>query len=90
MSVTTAIVIDGVRTDVGLSLSLAPCVHQHSTDHTTVILLTSAVTNRPAPAIAPDGWLATNTVSIRTNMALAARLHVPDGQGVFLIPELLT
>ena len=79
------VTIGGIPTQVGLLIRFSPRLHSDSTDLITALVLTEAVTNAPSDAVSPP---ATNTVSVRTNLALAARIQLRDGQGVFLMaPE---
>ena len=74
--------VDGIPHSVGLVADFLPRVRRDSTDLTTVITLTSAWTNQP---IATSTTTQTNTVSLRTNFAVAARIQIPNGRGVFLL-----
>ncbi len=49
--------------------------HRNSTDLTALICFSEAVTNQ----------LDASLVSIRTNLALAIRLEIPNGKGAFLL-----
>jgi hypothetical protein len=86
LSVSQNVPIAGTATAVGVILSVLPRVRRDSTDLTTVIVLTEAITNQTGPVVAPNGLAVTNTtVSIRTNLAAAARIQIPDGRGIFLL-----
>jgi len=53
-----------------------------STDLTSILSLTKAVTNR-ADGVAPSPGI--KPISIETNVAIAARFQIPKGSGVFLL-----
>ena len=79
---TESLHINGIPTTAGLVINLLPNVHSKATDLTTLISLTEVVRNRfSASAGSPDH----ETVSIRTNLAVAMRLQVPKGYGVFVL-----
>ena len=86
LSVSQTVPIAGTATAVGVILSVLPRVRRDSTDLTTVIVLTEAITNQTGAGVAPNGLAVTNTtISIHTNLATAARIQIPDGSGVFLL-----
>jgi hypothetical protein len=74
--------IKGVLTPVGLTMDFLPQVRPDATDITAVVELTEAITNQ-AGATATSSL--TNSMSIRTNLAVAARIQLPKGTGVFLL-----
>lgn len=77
------VTIDGIPTQVGLLIRFSPRIHSDSTDLTTALVLTGTVTN--APPAAAVSLPPTNTVPVRTNLALAARIQLQDGRGIFLL-----
>jgi len=76
--------VQGAQRNVGLAMDFLPRVRRNSTDLTTIIALTEAVTNR---TVAPAGLPETDVVSIQTNLIVAARIQIPRGSGVFLLDE---
>ena len=82
MSVVSTVSIGGSASNVGLIVDFLPRVRRHATDLTMIMTGTEAVTNRYA---APAGFPQTNTVLIQTNFAVAARIQIPNGKGVFLL-----
>lgn len=81
ISVGNTISVAGIQPMAGLVIDFLPRVRGNSTDLTAIMTLTEAVTNQIATA---EGTLS-NIVSIRTNFALAARIQLPNGSGVFLL-----
>ena len=79
---TTRVMVRGSPTQVGLTIDLLPRVRRDVSDITTIIYLTEAITNRTSGKV---GSPASQDVSIRTKFAVAARLQVPKGSGVFLL-----
>ncbi|HEY5909348.1 MAG TPA: hypothetical protein VJA21_01955 [Verrucomicrobiae bacterium] len=73
-----AVPLNGRTNHVGLSLDCYPLVHRRSTDLFTAVMFSEIITN---DAISAGGAIAP-TVSVRTNLDLAARLQVPKGHGV--------
>ena len=67
---------------VGLMIDFYPRVRRDATDLTTAILLSEAVTNLPGTTAQA---LSTGNISILTNLAVATRIQIPEGQGVFLL-----
>ena len=85
LSMTSPVSIGGKRNDVGLDLDLMPLVERKSTDLTALLSLSEIVTNQSG-AIS-DASLRTDVISIRTNLALAARIKIPFGKSVFLLAK---
>jgi hypothetical protein len=86
LSVSQTVPIEGTAMAVGVILSVLPRVRRDSTDLTTVIVLTEAITNQTGAVVAPNERATTNTnISVQTNLAAAARIQIPDGSGVFLL-----
>jgi len=74
--------IQGVSTSVGLSVDFLPRMRPEATDITTIITLSEVVTNRPGTTAGSSPIGAT---CVQTNLAVAARIQVPKGSGVFLL-----
>jgi len=74
--------IPGVRGSPGISVDFLPHVRKDSTDLTAIVKLTEAVTNQPD--ISAPTWPA-ETISIRTNCEIAARLQIPKDSSVFFL-----
>ena len=72
----------GAPTLIGLSLGCAPRGGRRGIDLKTAITLTEAVTN-DIPYSGPVSRM--GSVSVRTNVALAARIQLPNRGGVFLL-----
>ena len=82
LSVGGNIAVDGTQRWCGVVMEFSPRVSRHSTDLTMITTLSEAVTNEVAGSVNHPG---TNFVSVRTNLALAARIQIPNGSGVFLL-----
>ena len=82
MSVVSTVSIGGSASNVGLVVDFLPRVRRNATDLTMIMTGTEAMTNRYA---ALAGFPQTNTVLIQTNFAVAARIQIPNGKGVFLL-----
>jgi hypothetical protein len=74
--------LNGVKNDVGLKLDCFPRVRDHSTDLFAVIQLSEALTN---PTDGTVQLPPAQSVSIQTNLDLAARVQIPKGSGVLLL-----
>jgi hypothetical protein len=66
------LVLSGVTNSVGVSFDSYPRVHREVTDLMTKLLISEALTNGPS-------------LSIRTNMDVAARVQLQRGNGFFLL-----
>ena len=75
ISITDPVSIDGKPNEAGLKMDLMPVVGRNSTDLTALLCLSEVVTNQTDSSL----------ISIRTNLALAVRLEIPNGKGVFLL-----
>lgn len=74
--------LSGAMQRVGLMIDFYPRVRRDATELTTAIVLSEAVTNLPGTtAQAPSS----GKISILTNLAVATRIQIPKGQGVFLL-----
>jgi hypothetical protein len=62
-------------------MDLLPRLRANSVDLSAILTFAEAVTNSAA-AIELSG---TNGISIRTNLAVAVRVNIPTGSGVFLL-----
>jgi hypothetical protein len=82
MSVVNTGSVGGTPSNVGLVLDFLARVRREATDLTTVMTVTEAVTNWQAVTARS---VPTNVVSTQTNLALAARIQIPKGSGVFLL-----
>ncbi len=80
----TTLSIDGTQRAVGLNADFLPRLRRDSTDLFVVITHIAAVTNQ---ATATTGLPIAQSVSIRTNVAVAARTQIPKGNGAFLLNE---
>jgi len=80
----TTLSIDGTQRAVGLNAHFLPRVRRDSTDLFVVITHTAAVTNQTT---ATTGLPIAQSVSIRTNVAVAARIQIPKGNGAFLLND---
>ena len=74
LNVGNALPATGSPAVVGLTLTCAPHCRRHSIDLETSFCLTQSVTNRNLAA-----------TSVVTNLAIAARVQVPDQGGIFLL-----
>jgi len=79
-----AVSVQGTQRNVGLAMDFLPRVRRNSTDLTTIIALTEAMTNH---MVASAGLTESNVVSVQTNLILAARIQIPNGSGVFLLDD---
>jgi len=79
-----AVSVQGTQRNVGLAMDFLPRVRRNSTDLTTIIALTEAMTNH---MVASAGLTESNVVSVQTNLILAARIQIPNGSGVFLLND---
>lgn len=80
--ITTA---DGIEAELsmgGSTVDVSPRVIRGSVDLSTIITLSEAVTNQPVEG---SGLPATSTAFMRTNFAVAARMQITNGDGVFLL-----
>ncbi len=78
----SVVVANGCTNQVGLSLQVLTRVRRQALELTTIFALSETVTNSPAAATDPS----TNPVlSVRTNLAIAARLLLAQGTGMFLL-----
>lgn len=82
VSITSQASINGTNQTVGLVLQFFPKARRDSTDLTLILVFTEAVTNRIEAAA---DMRQTNAISIRTNVAIAARFQIPRGRSVFLL-----
>jgi hypothetical protein len=74
--------VNGAMQRVGLMIDFYPRVRRDATDLTSGIVLSEAVANLPGTtAEAPSS----GNISILTNLAVATRIQIPKGQGVFLL-----
>jgi len=80
----TTLSIDGTQRAIGLNADFLPRLRGDSTDLFVVITHTAAVTNQ---GTATTGLTSTQSVSIRTNVAVAARIQIPKGSGAFLLND---
>ena len=76
------IVVGGTNGDVGLAWTCKPRPRRGGNELTSVFTYTQAVTNQTGAAA---GGQATNVISIQTNLAVAAKIQLPEGSGVFLM-----
>ena len=67
------VMVDGFPTSVGLAMDLMPHGHRDTTDLTTVLTYSEARTTEA------------NAVWVQTNLAVAVRLQMKKGTGVFLL-----
>jgi hypothetical protein len=75
LSMDDSIFMDGRQHEAGLKMNLMPLVGRNFYDLTALLCFSEVVTNRTDASL----------VSIRTNLALAIRLEIPNGKGVFLL-----
>jgi hypothetical protein len=80
LSMTTMVPIDGARVPVGDSLTQAVLKRGQSVELTGSYISWEAVTNTSTDLSGQK-----ETISLRTNLTLAANLLIPPGQGVFLL-----
>jgi hypothetical protein len=80
----TTLSIDGTQRAVGLNADFLPRLRRDSTDLFVVITHTAAVTNQ---ATATTGLPIARSISVRTNVAVAARIQIPKGSGAFLLND---
>ena len=80
----TTLSIDGTQRAVGLNADFLPRLRRDSTDLFVVITHTAAVTNQ---ATATTGLPIARSISVRTNVAVAARIQIPKGSGAFLFND---
>jgi hypothetical protein len=66
--------------EAGLSMDMVPRVRPGLVDLTTLVRFSAAVTNQPSAASSDA-----SSISIQTNLALAARIQIPDNAGVFIV-----
>ena len=83
MSVSSAVTIQKTNRTFGLEMSALPYVSKSSTDLWLTLLSTEAVTNEPSHLEIKEP----SAVSIKTNIAVAARLRIPTGMGVLLVND---
>jgi len=74
--------VDGVTANVGAAADLFSRLRPGKTDLTAIITYSEAVTNQTAIS-GSAGSIA--SVSIRTNLAIAARVQVPEGRALFIM-----
>jgi hypothetical protein len=73
----------GAQTPVGFSGQYCPTLRKTVVDLTTILNLSETITNETRvkmPEVMP-----TEEVSIRTNLAVAARVQIPKGMGIFFL-----
>jgi hypothetical protein len=79
------LLIQGVPTSVGIGIDLLPRVHHDHVDLTTMLKMTEAITiSLPTSSLSGS---ASNTLCVKTNLALAGRFQIPTRTGVFLLKE---
>jgi hypothetical protein len=78
MFVGESVLLYGTTNSVGLKAAFFPRARKACTDLFAMISFTDLATNQ-------DGLKTAGTVSIRTNLDIAARLQVPLGSGLFLL-----
>jgi hypothetical protein len=79
--VSSSVLIHGTNQYTGVSVSFLPRVRRDAIDLTTAITFTEAVTNAaPGAALSASDYL-----TVRTNVAAGARLHIPTGSGVLIL-----
>jgi hypothetical protein len=80
----TSVQIDGLPISAGASVDLLGRVRPDATDLTLILNFSEVITNQPGgiPSLRP-----TNTVSIQTNLSVAARIQIPTATGVFLLDD---
>ena len=76
------VAVDGTNYDVGLDWTCTPRPRHGGNELTSVFTYTQAVTNRTEVTKKDP---ATNAISIRTNLAVATRIQMPEGGGAFLV-----
>jgi hypothetical protein len=76
----TTIPINGLQASVGQSVDLLARVRRETTDLTIIINSSEAITNQPDASLGT-----TNTLSVQTNLAIAARIQIPNAMGAFLL-----
>ncbi len=76
--------IDGTQRAVGLNADFLPRLRRDSIDLFVVITHTAAVTNQ---ATATTGLPIARSISVRTNVAVAARIQLPKGSGALLLND---
>ena len=74
--------INQVRTDVGFSLEVLPRIGRDFTDLTLLVQWSELVTNQPGASPSQTG-----SISVRTNLAVAARIQIPNNSGIFLLDQ---
>jgi len=84
LSVGYTVPVAGTQGWSGVVMDFSPRVRADCIDLTTVTAITEAVTNDVTTNVS-GLTQSTNFVSIRTNLALAARFQIPKGSGVFLL-----
>lgn len=82
MSIGESVAADGTNRDVGLLWACLPRLRGDSMNLLSVLTLTALQTNRVESAGEAPG---TGSISIQTNLAVAARFQVPRDHSVFLL-----
>ncbi len=80
----TTLSVDGIQRAVGFNADFLPRLRRDSTDLFVVITHTAAVINQ---GTATTGLPVAQSVSIRTNVLVAARIQIPKGSGAFLLND---
>jgi hypothetical protein len=75
----STLVLNCATNETGLMFNCFPRVYRDRTIRSTVVRLSETVTNEPAATAGAP------VVSLRTNLALAARVQIPRNGGVFLL-----
>ncbi|HTL55096.1 MAG TPA: hypothetical protein VL361_05420 [Candidatus Limnocylindrales bacterium] len=73
--------LNGWTNEIGLRAAFFPRVHKDLTDLIAMISFSELITNQSGIQTAGK---ATSSLSIRTNLDIAARLQVPKGDGIFI------
>jgi hypothetical protein len=82
MFIGQTMLINGAKNDIGLSLGCVAAVQDSTTKLRTSVSRTELFTRAVASGNADT---ATNSVSVRTNIHLAADFNIPNGMGVFVL-----
>ena len=77
----TSVPINGAPASVGLFLDFFPRVRSGVIELTTSLTFTEGITNR---TLVPGQSAPVETISLQTNLAVAARFQLTNGSGVFL------
>jgi hypothetical protein len=84
VSVGSTVSAPGTQGWCGVIMDFSPRVRGDSINLTTITIVSEVATNEVA-AIPEGSGPPTNLVSIRTNLALAAKFHIPKGSGLFML-----